>query len=788
MQKARLLIFVAAAYLPLHLTGVLADESGVATHPDVRVVIDVSGSMKQNDPNDLRIPALNLLIGLLPEDAVAGVWTFAEQVNMLVPHAKVDGQWKNMAKLQSAKINSVGLFTNIGSALEEAAFDAGQKTEGYHRSIILLTDGMVDIDRDPNVNLTERTRLLEELLPEIMTADIPVHSIALSKKADSEAMQRLSLSTGGIFAVAESADDLTNIFLQAFDRSAPSEQVPLLDNQFLIDSSIEEFTVLAFRKVDSEATTLKSPAGASFRVTDYPDHVRWYADRGFDLITVRQPLEGEWVLYADKVPENRVTIISDLKLMVNDLPVNTYPGDELGLTVHFEEEGSVIVDPDILKLLDVQAVVTFPDGSKKAKTISAAGAPAAGVPAGDAPDDGVFRTPLTIFRDRGKYNILVSVDGKTFVRERFQDVFLRNPVTAEVHAEAGVIRIKPISKLIDLGGTEVVAKVKKPDDKNVISPLALEEAGYWDLDLSPFTDPGSYQLRLDIEGRTLSGQLFNLTLDTLSFQYPPAQAAGTESPEESVLPEPALAGETDSVSQLQATPAVEIDARPTAQEQHVAEAEDDRDGKSDPGRVDGLVFGALLLFASVVLSGCGYWWYRRRTRARQKRDSEPVVTEQAGAELDVDLVTEPHSPDDLPSGEDETVLRETTAPDEDDAAMEDADPSVSEDVDGQQSMDALGDENPEDEPAEDEQDLDDFLDGISSDLAEKAEPEEVPASASNESSDEGDQALSDGDEEPMNGEGGFPGDRSLVLDEDAVDELVEQNRPADDQPQPNPPA
>ena len=66
MQKARLLIFVAAAYLPLHLTGVLADESGVVTHPDVRVVIDVSGSMKQNDPNDLRIPALNLLIGLLP--------------------------------------------------------------------------------------------------------------------------------------------------------------------------------------------------------------------------------------------------------------------------------------------------------------------------------------------------------------------------------------------------------------------------------------------------------------------------------------------------------------------------------------------------------------------------------------------------------------------------------------------------------------------------------------------------------------------------------------------------
>jgi hypothetical protein len=303
MRKVKLLIVSTAVYLFLFVPGVMAQGSDAVARPDVRVVIDISGSMKQNDPLNLRIPALNMLIGLLPEGSRAGIWTFAEQVNMLVPHAIVDAQWRNMARLRAGRVNSVGLYTNIGSALEKATYDLARDASGYRRSVILLTDGLVDIDRDPEVNLAERKRVLAHILPDIMAAHIPVHSIALSGKADAEALRELSLSTGGLFAVAESADDLAKIFLKAFDESAPSEQVPLLDNRFLIDSSIEEFTLLAFRKQDSDATTLKSPSGATFRIGDYPGHVKWFSDRGFDLITVRQPLEGEWNLYAENVPE-----------------------------------------------------------------------------------------------------------------------------------------------------------------------------------------------------------------------------------------------------------------------------------------------------------------------------------------------------------------------------------------------------------------------------------------------------------------------------------------------------
>lgn len=791
MEKTKVLVGLASACIVLLLPGVLAAEVDPATRPDVRVVIDISGSMKQNDPHNLRIPALNMLIGLLPEGAKAGVWTFAEQVNMLVPHAEVDAQWKNMAKLQTGRINSVGLYTDIGGALEEAGFDLAQEAPGYRRSIILLTDGMVDIDRDPQVNLAERTRVLEQILPRIMAAHVPVHSIALSKKADADAMRQISLSTGGFFAIAESAEDLAKIFLQAFDQSAPSEQVPLDDNRFLIDSSIEEFTLLAFRKEDSDATILKSPAGVSFQITDYPGHVKWFADRGFDLITVKQPLEGEWILAAENVPENRVTIVSNLKLMVSDLPVNTYPGGKLNLEVYFQEEGNVIVDPDLLKLLDVQIVVTFPDGSKKAKTLSSLES---------VPEDGVYKTPLKIFKERGKYNVLISVDGKTFIRERFQDVYLRDPVSVEILEEVAVVRIRPISQLIDVQETNVLARVKKPDGKSVISSLSLNEAGYWDLDLSPFTDAGQYRLLLDVEGKTLRGQVFKLTLDPLTIQYPPSPSVADEPVvdepyKESVVAEAQIEDVADSENQLPEPPPdlVEeiIPESSTLQELQQDAAVEDTGAwnrlLANPLFVDSILYGTMVLLGGLILFGLGYWYYRKKGALEQKSTSEGLDEQQA-VDLDSRFAEQdsPQSADPI-SSEVETILREAEGSD----AVADAKTSEAE-------LDTL-------DSSADEQDLDEFLAEISIDLeedtqlAENAAPDPEIEVAEQ---DDADQVSAESDDdlaalvdegEMTNNKSKFPGDRSLVMDESAVDDIVEQNRPAGSSPAgsgpaPNPPS
>ena len=131
--------------------------------PDVRIIIDISGSMKQNDPKNLRIPALNLLIDLLPQNSKAGVWTFGKYVNMLIKHDFVNDGWKNNAKVQANKINSVALYTNIGEALDIATVGWLEPDPRYDRSIILLTDGMVDVSKSDIENAKEKNRILKKI-------------------------------------------------------------------------------------------------------------------------------------------------------------------------------------------------------------------------------------------------------------------------------------------------------------------------------------------------------------------------------------------------------------------------------------------------------------------------------------------------------------------------------------------------------------------------------------------------------------------------------------------------
>lgn len=71
---------------------------------DFRVVIDVSGSMKKTDPQNLRVPALKLINGLIPSGSRAGVWIFGKYVDMAVKWGEVNDNWRQQADLGANKI------------------------------------------------------------------------------------------------------------------------------------------------------------------------------------------------------------------------------------------------------------------------------------------------------------------------------------------------------------------------------------------------------------------------------------------------------------------------------------------------------------------------------------------------------------------------------------------------------------------------------------------------------------------------------------------------------------
>lgn len=335
MRPISILLF----FFVLSVGNALAEELAKPLPADVRVIIDISGSMKKTDPQNLRKPAVDLIVRLLPDKSKAGIWTFGQSVNMLVPHRVVDQAWRTDASQKANRINSIAMFTNIGAALEKATDDYAEPARDYQRNVILLTDGVVDINKEAVVNFNERKRILTELLPRLKDSDYRIHTIALSADSDQELMKKLSLATEGVSEIANTAEELMSTFLRIFDQAVPAERVPLDDKGFLVDSSIQEFTALIFRSAETPATVITSPDGKEFNATDPKNNVNWYRTDQYDLITVQQPQVGQWQVNTEMAPGSRVTVVSNLQLVVQPLKTNIRSSESLDLVYSFQGSG-----------------------------------------------------------------------------------------------------------------------------------------------------------------------------------------------------------------------------------------------------------------------------------------------------------------------------------------------------------------------------------------------------------------------------------------------------------------
>lgn len=568
--------------------------------PDVRLVIDVSGSMKRNDPNNLRQPAVELLVRMVPDGAKAGVWTFGQSVNMLIPHRTVNAEWRAVAARKAGDINSVGLFTNIGGALETAAYDLQKRDPSYLTSVILLTDGMVDISKSAAENEAERRRVVEQVFPSLKQAGYKVHAVALSDEADMALMEKLALTTGGTFAVANTADDLMKIFLRAFDQAVPSQKVPLQNNRFLVDSSIDEFTALIFRTDPAEQTRLIGPDQLVMRSDKFPKDVSWLRTRTYDLVTVKDPYEGEWQIVAAFGPESRVTVVSNLALRVKTLPNNLVLGASETLSFVLYADGKAVTDRTFLGLLQVNASLRY------GRTEDAVAEPVwSTTVAGDSADDkGVFTIPLPTLEKMGVYDLQLSVDGKTFQRQFSHRISVREPFS--VHLEDkydsnGVLQhlltVRAHSEQIDPHQTQVAASVINPIRRRLVRPMELVDTGEWRTTV-PMDYPGEYKITVQVSGTDTLREPFSYELTPVTY------TRGDEDP--LFAPEP-------EISEPEPQPQPQPEPQPVEPEPEVV-AEPEPEEES--GALRWLWYALLGLGNFAILAG-GYglwrWWRRRKS-------------------------------------------------------------------------------------------------------------------------------------------------------------------------------
>lgn len=531
---------------------------------EVRMLIDVSGSMRKNDPDNLRVPALRLVNELLPEGASAGVWLFAEKTEVLAPPAEVDKGWKRKTGARLDRIHSRGLLTDIEQAIATALTGWDAPAGDDERHLVLLTDGLVDVSKDDAADDASRQRVLSAQIEQLKRLGVKVHAVTLSDNVDMPLMRLLTSETGGWLETAKDADALQRIFLHMLEQTAEPTTVPIKGNRFEIDDQVSELTVLAFRAEGGE-TALISPSRDRLSATRHPDSITWRSEPGYDLITVKNPEAGTWRLKGVEDPDNRVVVVTDLQIEATRLPNTLSAGEQPEIEVWLTDHGRTVTRQDLLQVLSARAEIMrlgpqasempiASEGQAPVLEVGEAGtAPAqAAGPPGAAPErpdglaltlepgSGHFAARLdTQSLGTGSYTMKLVIDGGTFQRQTVKRFKIAGAPIAVDYEEQLPSPDDPVARIKIRITSE--ADLIKPD--SLLGYLLLEAPGgdssvveipdSAQLPLGikiPVQAPGQYQIKAQLVATTLRDDsiVFRPEPQTLNLDFPAPETPDTE--------------------------------------------------------------------------------------------------------------------------------------------------------------------------------------------------------------------------------------------------------------------
>jgi uncharacterized protein (TIGR03503 family) len=487
------------------------------SYNDIRVVIDVSGSMKKTDPLNLRIPAMKMLNGLIHDGSYAGVWNFGRYVNMTVKWGKVDKAWRQKADIGAAKIHSKGLYTNIESALARATLGWEEADAKVKRSIILLTDGQVDISKDAEKNKASRNIILSKSIQALKKSGAKVHAIALSKDTDEMLLKQLALETNGSFETAESAKELQKIFFTLFERATDPDTIELEGDKFTVDKSISELTLLIFRPKGSKPTQLYPPDSTIIN-SRQKGKSTWRSDEGYDLITIKKPTVGVWKIDAYSDPDNRLMVVTDLKLKLDEVPAYVTPSEPITISAELHNKGKKISKDSFLRLVTFDLRHTIENDTENQLTLIHNEVPK---------DKGQYLHQFDGPLVEGKHSFIVTIDSRTFNRSKRFDVEVQWPVKVNIKTTAnpGTYRltVEAREEYLKAGTLQPDIQIKAPDGEQFALKLN-NISGVWQAQFNA-NQTGLFQAHIKVSGQKNNGenQEYDLGAFSMVGVYKPAE-------------------------------------------------------------------------------------------------------------------------------------------------------------------------------------------------------------------------------------------------------------------------
>jgi uncharacterized protein YegL len=476
---------------------------------DIVFIMDSSGSMKQNDAHRLRVQAAKMFINLLDENDRAAIISFSGKAYRVTPLLELKSS-RNEKRLLKAidKVSDRGAFTNIYDALDQGYQMLKQKKSAERKQhIVLMSDGRMDVGHDEtDLRLTEKT--LDDIGPQLAKSRVKVHTVTFSRASNHALMKLVAEDTKGTFSLIAHSSEIHEIFGRIFERSKKPEQLPVNEDSFIVDDHINEVTVVVSKHRSNAHVALETPDGDEISKDSRHPDVRWFHASEFDLITIRNPSSGYWLI---KYSEggNKAYIITELKLLLQ-------ASNEVQIHMPFvaqawlEKENKLLRRSAVIGSTHFKLRVTHPNGKTTVHALSDDG-----IDGDDRARDGYHSSEL-IFNEPGKYKLDAIVTGETFDRQKSSIVTVKAPVT---HGDPFEVQDQEESAPeIHLPVTDVVATpAVEPPPAVVSEPKHHEPAAKTDADADkPVEHPEEIsEEHVEEESNWLQGLLIFLLVNVI---------------------------------------------------------------------------------------------------------------------------------------------------------------------------------------------------------------------------------------------------------------------------------
>jgi hypothetical protein len=298
------------------LVPVAAAQDTVDTRIDAVLVIDNSGSMRENDPRDMRISAAKLFTNLGAKGDQIGLVSMgdAQTTQALLSLSTIDGfsqfAWDRFKTIRTP--SELSNWTYMGEALdlsEQVLNSAANKNP--QRAVLLLTDG---IPTAPDQDKAAQEQKLKAAVAKLKQQGVRIFPIALGSGADVNFLQNeLATPTNGLVRTAQSADQLLGVYIEIMTLLQEGRYVDSYDITSDVDTFLAE--VNPRQQIDQinfmfPAINGKAPEIESLLIPDSP------LSSIEKLSRFQDPNWSMWLARPEYVPrfngEWRVTLKTDL--------------------------------------------------------------------------------------------------------------------------------------------------------------------------------------------------------------------------------------------------------------------------------------------------------------------------------------------------------------------------------------------------------------------------------------------------------------------------------------------